>query len=101
MPSTEAESFGLVAVEAMLAKKPVVASNLGGLSEIVINNETGFLFDPNNKEALSESLFKLIENPSLRSEFGEKGYERVIREFSVEKHVKNFEAVFENFQENF
>lgn len=101
MPSTEAESFGLVAVEAMLAKKPVVASDLGGLSEIVINNKTGFLFDPNSKEALSEALFKLIESPLLRSEFGEKGHERAIQEFSIEKHVKNFEAVFENFQDNF
>ena len=101
MPSTEAESFGLVAVEAMLAKKPVVASNLGGLSEIVINNETGLLFDPNSKEALSEALFKLIESPSLRSEFGEKGYERAIKEFSITKHVQQFEAVLENFQENF
>ena len=101
MPSTEAESFGLVAVEAMLAKKPVVGSNLGGLSEIVINNETGLLFDPNSKEALSEALFKLIESPSLRSEFGEKGYERAIKEFSITKHVQQFEAVFENFQENF
>jgi glycosyltransferase involved in cell wall biosynthesis len=101
MPSTEAESFGLVAVEAMLEKKPVVGSNLGGLSEIVINNETGLLFDPNSKEALSEALFKLIESPSLRSEFGEKGYERAIKEFSITKHVQQFEAVFENFQENF
>ena len=101
MPSTEAESFGLVALEAMLAKKPVVASNLGGLSEVVINNETGFLFDPNSKEALSEALFKLIESPSLRSEFCEKGHERVIKEFSIEKHVKQFEAVFQNFQDNF
>ena len=101
MPSTEAESFGLVAVEAMLAKKPVVASDLGGLSEIVINNKTGFLFDLNSKEALSEALFKLIESPLLRSEFGEKGHERAIQEFSIEKHVKNFEAVFENFQDNF
>jgi glycosyltransferase involved in cell wall biosynthesis len=101
MPSTEAESFGLVAVEAMLAKKPVVGSNLGGLSEIVINNETGLLFDPNSKEALLEALFKLIESPSLRSEFGEKGYERAIKEFSITKHVQQFEAVFENFQENF
>ena len=101
MPSTEAESFGLVAVEAMLEKKPVVGSNLGGLSEIVINNETGLLFDPNSKEALSEALFKLIESPSLRSEFGEKGYERAIKEFSITKHVQQFEAVLENFQENF
>ena len=101
MPSTEAESFGLVAVEAMLEKKPVVGSNLGGLSEIVINNETGLLFDPNSKEALLEALFKLIESPSLRSEFGEKGYERAIKEFSITKHVQQFEAVLENFQENF
>ena len=101
MPSTEAESFGLVAVEAMLAKKPVVGSNLGGLSEIIINNETGLLFDPNSKEALLEALFKLIESPSLRSEFGEKGYERAIKEFSITKHVQQFEAVLENFQENF
>ena len=101
MPSTEAESFGLVAVEAMLAKKPVVGSNLGGLSEIIINNETGLLFDPNSKEALLEALFKLIESPSLISEFGEKGYERAIKEFSITKHVQQFEAVLENFQENF
>jgi glycosyltransferase involved in cell wall biosynthesis len=101
MPSTEAESFGLVAVEAMLAKKPVVASNLGGLSEIVINNETGFLFDPNSKAALSGVLSKLINDPSLRSELGEKGYKRAINEFSITKHVQQFEAVFENFQDKF
>ena len=101
MPSTEAESFGLVAAEAMLAKKPVVASNLGGLTEIIINNETGYLFDPKNKSDFFVAISKLIENPSLRTEFGKNGYERVIKEFSIEKHVKEFEAVFKNFQDNF
>ena len=101
MPSTEAESFGLVAAEAMLAKTPVIASNLGGLSEIVVNNETGYLFDPKNKLDLFKAISELIENPSLRTEFGENGYERVIKEFSIEKHVKQFEAVFQNLQENF
>lgn len=101
MPSTEAESFGLVAAEAMLAKKPVVASNLGGLSEIVINNETGYLFDPKNKLDLFKAISNLIENPSLRTKFGKNGYERVIKEFSIEKHVKQFESVFQNFQENY
>ncbi len=101
MPSTEAESFGLVAAEAMLAKKPVVASNLGGLSEIVIDNETGYLFDPENKLDLFKAISDLIENPSLRTKFGKNGHERVINEFSIEKHVKQFEAVFQNFQDNF
>ena len=101
MPSTEAESFGLVAVEAMLEKKPVVASNLGGLSEIVINNTTGLLFNPNSKSALLEALSMLIEKPTLRTEFGEKGFERAVKEFSIEKHVKKFEEIFEKFQDNF
>jgi glycosyltransferase involved in cell wall biosynthesis len=94
MPSTEAESFGLVAVEAMLAKKPVIASDHGGLKEIVIHNETGFLVQPNNLEALSEALSKLIANPKLRIDFGENGYQRVVQEFSVINYVQNFELVF-------
>lgn len=94
MPSSEAESFGLVAVEAMLAKKPVIGSNHGGLTEIIINDETGFLIEPNNVEALSEALSKLIDNPELRKSFGEKGYQRAIKEFSVDKYVQSFETVF-------
>lgn len=87
MPSTEAESFGLVAAEAMLEKKPVVGSNHGGLAEIIINNQTGFLVEPNNENALSEALFKLIENPELRTSYGEKGHQRVVNEFSIDKYV--------------
>lgn len=96
VPSTEPEPFGLVAVEAMLAKKPVVASNHGGLTEIVVQNETGFLVEPNNKEALSEALQKLVENPELRADFGEKGYQRALSVFSVEKYVQEFENLFHN-----
>ena len=59
LPSTEAESFGLVAVEAMLAGKPVVASNHGGPTEIVLDNETGFLFEPNNENSLAMALEKV------------------------------------------
>ena len=45
VPSTEPEPFGLVATESMLSMKPVVAANHGGLSEIIVNNETGFFFE--------------------------------------------------------
>jgi glycosyltransferase involved in cell wall biosynthesis len=94
VPSIEPEPFGLVALEAMLAKKPVVASNHGGLTEIIVNEETGFLVTPNNEIALSQAIKKLIENPELRTAFGEKGYQRAIHQFSIEKYVNRFEDLF-------
>lgn len=94
VPSIEPEPFGLVAVEAMLAHKPVVAANHGGLTEIVVNNETGYLVEPNNEKTLSEALQKLIENPELRKSFGENGYQIAVKEFSLDKYVSNFEKLF-------
>ncbi|MCF6129777.1 glycosyltransferase family 4 protein [Flavobacterium sp. AS60] len=94
VPSIEPEPFGLVAVEAMLAKKPVIGSNHGGLTEIIINNETGILVEPNNKNYLAEAISKLIENQELREKFGKNGYNRAIKEFSIEKYVQSFEKLF-------
>lgn len=96
MPSTEKESFGLVAAEAMMAKKPVVAANHGGLTEIIIDNETGYLVEPNSKEAFKEALEKLILNPNLRINFGENGFQRAIKKFSIEKYVRKIEDILEN-----
>ncbi|MDI1254747.1 MAG: glycosyltransferase family 4 protein [Flavobacterium sp.] len=94
VPSIEPEPFGLVAVEAMLAKKPVVASDHGGLSEIIINDETGFLVEPNNETALYEAICKLIANPEMRNSFGEKGFKRAVNEFGVENYTAQFENLF-------
>lgn len=94
--STEPEPFGMVAIEAMMAKKPVIAANHGGLTEIVVDNETGFLVEPNNKDALKDALEKLITNPELRTSFGEKGFQRAIENFSIQKYVQKIEYIFEN-----
>lgn len=94
MPSTEAESFGLVAAEAMLAKKPVVGSNKGGITEIIQHNETGFLVPTNDEREFASAVLQLLENEELRTSFGQKGHQRIIDTFSVEKYVKSFEAVF-------
>lgn len=96
VPSTEPEPFGMVAIEAMFAKKPVVAANHGGLMEIVVNNETGFLVEPNNKIALKEALEKLINNPELRTTLGEKGFQRATENFSIENYVRKIEDILEN-----
>ncbi|WP_130734802.1 glycosyltransferase family 4 protein [Flavobacterium sp. J27] len=95
MPSTEAESFGLVALEAMLLKKPVIASNLGGLKEIVKDNVTGFLVESNNLKELEIAIEKLVENPQLRNVFGNKGFERAQTKFKLERYINQFEKTFE------
>ena len=95
VPSTEAESFGLVALEAMLAKIPVVGSNHGGLTEIIVHNETGFLVEPNNEYELATAIQKLLDNQELRNLFGSNGYKRAVNEFSEEKYISSFEKLFE------
>ena len=94
IPSTEAESFGLVAVEAMIAKKPVIGSNHGGLTEIIINNETGILVEPNNESELTTAIQQLVDNPKIRLDMGEKGQQRAIETFSIASYIQNFENLF-------
>lgn len=94
VPSTEPEPFGMVVIEAMLAKKPVVASNHGGPTEIVVDSSTGYLFEPNNHESLAQALQKLIDDQQKRTTFGENGYQRVLQTFSLRNHVDHFEKIF-------
>jgi glycosyltransferase involved in cell wall biosynthesis len=89
-PSLWAEPFGMVAVEAMASGRPVVASNVGGLADSVVNGETGFLVPPNDAEALAEKLRVLLDDADLRIEIGRRGRARVEDNFYwpriVEKH---------------
>ena len=96
VPSTEPESFGLVATESMLSKKPVIASKLGGLQEIIIHEETGYLFEAGNSADLCEQLEKIIENPYLGISLGEKGQERVKKCFSTQKYVGGMKSVYDS-----
>lgn len=93
-PSTEAESFGLVALEAMFSRIPVVATNLGGLKEVVVDNETGYLFENKNEEALGNALQKLVDNTALRQQFGQAGHSRAMSEFTLQKYISRFEAAY-------
>lgn len=97
VPSTEPEPFGMVAIEAMMAKKPVIAANHGGLMEIVVHNETGFLVEPNNLNALKEAMEKLIDNSNLRNSLGENGFQRAKLNFSIQNYVSKIEDILENY----
>lgn len=96
VPSTEPEPFGLVATESMLSMKPVVAANHGGLSEIVLDNETGYFFKPNDSNDLYKQLEKLIIDKNLRTKFGENGLKRVKENFSTNTYVNNFKEQYDS-----
>lgn len=81
------EGFGLAAVEAMAAGKPVVASSVGGLPEIVKQNETGLLVEPNNPSALADAVATLIKKPELAGQMGRRGRERAEQFFDFRKQA--------------
>jgi glycosyltransferase involved in cell wall biosynthesis len=90
IPSIHPEPFGMVALEAMLSNKPVIAANHGGLVEIVVNNETGILFEPDNHIALAKAIQLLANDAGLRNIYGQKGCDRVKKHFSLQSNVESF-----------
>lgn len=95
-PSIKPESFGLVILEAMMHGIPVVATNHGGPTEIIKNNETGYLIDITSEE-LADKLIKLIEDKELRIELADNGYKDVKEKFSLAKMISELESVFDKY----
>jgi glycosyltransferase involved in cell wall biosynthesis len=95
IPSTEPESFGLVALEAMAAAKPVIAANHGGLTEIVVSSETGLLVTPGSASELADAIKLLVAGAPLRKKMGEAGELRYRQEFTLDRHVENMVKVYE------
>ncbi|WPR77396.1 glycosyltransferase [Algoriphagus sp. NG3] len=88
------EGFGLVAAEAMLHGLPVIATRVGGLQDIVVEGETGFLVPPFSPEAISGKIKILLQNPDLRSEMGQKGYQRAMENYSAARYCKEIETLY-------
>jgi len=84
--SVEPEAFGRVAVEAQSMEKPIIASNIGGSNETVINNKTGFLFESENAESLSKKIITALNlDESTLKSMGIEGRKNIIKKFNVEK----------------
>jgi glycosyltransferase involved in cell wall biosynthesis len=90
VPSTEPESFGLTAAEAMAMGKPVVASGLGALTDLVVDGVTGLIFKPNDPQALASALEKLLKNDVMRINMGNAGKNRIDSEFTVSRMTEHF-----------
>ena len=96
VPSIKPEPFGLVAIEAMSAGRPVIAANHGGLIEIVDDMKTGILFNPSDAKALSDAILYFIENTKKIIEFGEAGRKRYKQYFSLEKYQEKIAEIIYN-----
>ena len=87
-----AETFPVVAIEAMMFGLPVVATNWRGLPDIVVDGETGFLVPPKDAQSIAERLERLISDPDLRRTMGAVGRRRYEQNFTVEKFRNSMES---------
>ncbi|HET8563629.1 MAG TPA: glycosyltransferase family 4 protein [Candidatus Binatia bacterium] len=88
------EGLGVAALEAMAAGKPVVASRVGGLAEIVIDTDTGFLVPPKDAEALAEAIRQLSNKTSMAEIMGSRAADRVQQHFTMEQMARKNEAYY-------
>jgi glycosyltransferase involved in cell wall biosynthesis len=95
VPSLQ-ESFGVAAVEAAAAGLPVVASSVGGLPEVVVDGETGFLVPPADIEALRRRLSQLITDPALRQRMGQAGRAFVKAHYDWQVNATQMERLYQS-----
>jgi N-acetyl-alpha-D-glucosaminyl L-malate synthase BshA len=94
LPSLQ-ESFGLSALEAMACGVPVVASNVGGLPEVVADGVTGFLHPPDATSQMAESAIRILSDPELHARMAAEGVRLAAERFSADRIVPQYEALYE------
>ena len=86
------EGFGLTPIESMVAKRPVVATEIETFEEVI--GDAGILVEPENPSALATAVSSLLDDPERREKLGEKGYERAINQFSIERTVEEYADLY-------
>ncbi len=94
VPSVWDEAFGKIGIEAMSVGRPVVASNVGGISDWLKDRENGFLIQPKNSKVISDSIIKLFSDEDLLLKMGNKGRELSL-DFDISKHVDRMIEVYD------
>jgi colanic acid/amylovoran biosynthesis glycosyltransferase len=92
-PEGGMDNLPTVIMEAMATGLPVVSTNIGGIPEMVVKRETGFLVQPGDVPAMADAIEKVIDDSSLARRLGKSGYERAQALFSIEKNVRELCAL--------
>ncbi|MCA9935308.1 MAG: glycosyltransferase [Ardenticatenaceae bacterium] len=88
------EAFGIVFAEASLMEVPVVATNIEGIPEVVINEKSGFLVHKNSPDQVSRVIIKILENPMLARRMGKYGKQYVLEKFTIESMIQSHENLY-------
>ncbi len=92
---SEHESFGLVPLEAMACEVPVLVTASGGITEVVRHGETGFMCDVGDIDAMARYAVQVLTHPELAANMGREGRAHVLKHFSREAAVKQYETLYE------
>ena len=93
MPSLN-EGFPRTAIEAMAASKPIIATNVGGTPEAIIDGETGILVPSKDIESMTSALINLVNDPELQTRLGTAGRKRAVQNYSVENYVSRLDGLY-------
>ena len=93
MPSRVPEGFGLVALQAAQMGRPVVASDVGGVTEVVAHGETGLLVEPDDADALADAVASLLADPERAARLGRAGHRRAASDLGWDRHVDAYDAL--------
>ncbi|HCM38232.1 TPA: hypothetical protein DIS61_06290 [Patescibacteria group bacterium] len=96
-PSTWNEPLGLVILEAMAAKTPVIASRSGGITSLVKDGYNGYLVRARNAQEIAEKVNTLLANDELRRKMGERSYQVVSQKYTWEKLAERFERIYDKY----
>ncbi|MFH0972526.1 MAG: glycosyltransferase family 4 protein [Patescibacteria group bacterium] len=97
VPSIGNEVFGLVILESFALGKPVIASKIGGIPEVINDHKTGLLFNPGDAKDLAQKINWLIERPEKIKKMGQAGFIAAQTKFSAEMHYKKLMEIYHNF----
>jgi glycosyltransferase involved in cell wall biosynthesis len=95
-PSRFPEPFGIVAIEAMSQKRAVIASDIGGLKDMVVDGETGLLVPSDDSDKLAEAISYLLQRPEIASQMGARGYERFAKNYTADVVVPMIINVYQS-----
>lgn len=90
------EPFGRVIIEAMGLEIPVVATNVGGIPEIIEDGISGILVPPRDENALATAILDLLEKPKKRKRIGQEGRKRFLKEFTMQKTIGRIERLYKD-----
>jgi glycogen(starch) synthase len=96
VPSRWQEAFGLVALETALQGRPAVVARVGGLAEVVVDGETGFVVEPEDSAALARAVAALLDDPPLAARMGDAARARAAEQHGVARYADDYEQVYQH-----